>query len=49
MDARIGQIIEGTFVVVALYLIVKNAGGFSQTVTAISSAYAGSVKALQGQ
>lgn len=49
MDARIGQIIEGTFVVVALFLIVKNAPGFSQTIGAIASAYSGSVKALQGQ
>lgn len=49
MQATVGQILEGTFVLTLVYLIVTNADNFSKVVSSISSAYVGSVKVLQGR
>jgi hypothetical protein len=48
-DGVIFKIIEATVVLVLVYLVVANAGGFSVVVSSISKAYAGSVKTLQGR
>lgn len=49
MQATVGQILEGTFVLVLMYLIVTKATEFGQVVSSIASAYQGSVKVLQGR
>lgn len=45
----IGKVLEITFVLVLVYLVVSNASGFSQVVNAIGGTYASSVKALQAR
>ena len=44
----IARWMEITFVLIILYLVVKNAPGFASAVRSISAGYIGAVKALQG-
>lgn len=41
-------VLEGTFLILILGLILANADSFSRAVTAISGAYTGAVQALSG-
>jgi hypothetical protein len=43
------QVLEITFMLVLVYLIVSNAEGFSAATKAVGSVYANSVKVLQGR
>lgn len=43
------QLLEITFVLIILYLVVNNASGFSSAVRSIGSVYGSSVKVLQGR
>jgi len=45
----ITRVLEITFVLIILYLVLANAYGFSSAVTSIGSVYTTSVKALQGR
>lgn len=44
-----GRILEITFVLIALFLVLQDPGGFSSIIGAISRAYVGAVKTLQGR
>lgn len=44
-----GKIIEGTFVLILVYLVASNAQGFSAVVNSIGSVYASGVHALQAR
>lgn len=44
----IGRVIEGTFLVVILGLVLANADAFSTAAKAVSSTYTDAVKALSG-
>jgi hypothetical protein len=48
-DGVIFKIIEATVVLVLVYLVVMNSGGFATVMSSISRAYATSVKTLQGR
>ncbi len=43
------QLLEITFMLILVYLIVSNAEGFSAATKAVGKVYADSVKALQGR
>jgi hypothetical protein len=45
---RYGNIIEGTFAAVIIFLVLTNARGFNTVATAIGNVYAQAVGALQG-
>ena len=45
----VSKIISGTGVLVALYLLVKNAGGASEIISSMGDAYAKGVGTLQGR
>ncbi len=45
----VSRIIEITFTLILVYLILNNANGFSSSVSAVSSAYNSAVKSLQGR
>lgn len=45
----VARLIEGSIVLIALYLVIVNAAGFSSVVRSIGSVYASSVKVLQGR
>lgn len=45
----LNRIIEVTFVLIILYLVVANAAGFAQAIRAIGGVYTDSVKALQAR
>ena len=40
---------EITFILIVLYLVLSRAGAFSAAIKALSNAYVGGVKALQGR
>ncbi len=42
------NLMEITFTLIMLYLILRNASGFSSAIRAVSSAYVSGVRALQG-
>lgn len=42
------QVIEGTILLIIIYLVLSNGNAFSTVVRSGASAYIGSVKALQG-
>lgn len=44
-----GQLLEATFVLIVIYLLVRNAGGVSSIIASSSRAYIGAVTALQGR
>lgn len=46
---NLDKILEITFVSIVLYLVLKNASGFTNSVGALSDAYVSGVKALQGR
>jgi len=46
---KTSNIIEGTVILIAIYLVVSNAFGFSRVVSALAEAYTGAVVALQGR
>lgn len=49
MKGTISQILEGTFVLIVIFLVLSRASGFSKAMSAIGSVYISSVKALQGR
>ena len=49
MKDTVGRILEITFVAVLVYLVLKNAEGFSTVAGATAGAYSTSVQALQGR
>lgn len=46
---NINKILEITFVLILVYLVVKNAQGFGSVIRNIGSVYGSSVRALQGR
>lgn len=44
-----GKVLEITFVLILVYLVLSRALGFSMAVTSIGKVYVSSVKALQGR
>lgn len=49
MNENIGRILEISFVLIFVYLVVTNFVGFGAGVNAIGNLYTGSVRALQGR
>lgn len=49
MNLKIEQILEITFTLIVLYLVLANASGFSSVVNSIGGLYVSSVKTLQGR
>jgi len=49
MRATVGQILEATFALIVIYLLVRNAGGVTAIIGSTSRAYIGAVTALQGR
>lgn len=49
MNNTISQILDVTLIAVVLYLILSQAQGFSTVATSSATAYATSVRALQGR
>lgn len=47
-NKTLASILEITFVLVMVYLVLSNAAGFAQVTRALGSVYAESVHALQG-
>ena len=45
----VSKIISGTGILVALYLLVKNASGASSIISSMGSAYSKGVQTLQGR
>lgn len=48
MNENVKKIIAGTFVVVAIYIMVKDADGTNSIVRGLAEGYADVVKSLQG-
>lgn len=44
----VNKILEGTALLILVYLVLANANGFAQVTKALGDAYSGSVKTLQG-
>lgn len=44
-----GKLFEITFTLVLVYLVLRNASGFSSAIKGFGSAYSGFVKVLQGR
>lgn len=44
-----GRVLEITFVLILLHLVLSRATGFSNAIKAIGGVYVASVKALQGE
>jgi hypothetical protein len=49
MKDTVGRILEITFILVLMYLVLTNGNAFSQVVGSIGSVYTSSVKTLQGR
>ncbi len=47
-DLGLGQLFEMTFLLVLVFLLLRNAGGLSQALGAFADAYTRGVKSLQG-
>lgn len=45
----VGKVIDGSFVAILVFLVVSNAFGFGQAMSAIASAYTSAVRTLQGR
>lgn len=45
----IGKVIEGTIVLIILYLVLSNGDAFSSVTKSLAGGYIGGVKALQGR
>jgi hypothetical protein len=45
----VGNIIEASLVLIALFLVVTNAQGFSDAANSVGGVYVNAVKALQGR
>jgi len=45
----VGQLLEITFVLIILFLVLNNGSAFSSVVRSLGSVYTGSVKVLQGR
>lgn len=48
-NKTLASILELTFVLVMVYLVLSNAAGFAQVTNALGSVYASSVKSLQAR
>jgi len=46
---KVQQLLEITFVLIILYLVLSRASGFSQAIKSLGQVYIGGVKALQGR
>lgn len=49
MKDTVGKVLEITFILVLMYLVLTNGNAFSQVVSSIGSVYTSSVKTLQGR
>lgn len=49
MNRGFSQILEITFMLILIYLVVVNADGFSNSIRALGSVYTSAVRALQGR
>lgn len=49
MSEFLNHVVEVTFTLVLVYLILANSVGFSSVITSAGSVYVNSVKALQGR
>jgi hypothetical protein len=49
IDLKLDKVLEITFTLIMLYLILVNYKGFSNVVSSLGGAYTGAVKALQGR
>lgn len=45
----VGQILEGTFLLIMMYLVIGNADKFATAMASIGSVYQGSVRVLQAR
>lgn len=45
----VGRVVEVTFLLVLAYLVLSQAGGFYQVMSALGQTYTSSVKVLQGR
>lgn len=45
----VGQVLEGTFLLIMMYLVLSRADAFSTAINAIGSVYQGSVRVLQAR
>lgn len=46
---QVSRIIEVSFLLVLVYLVLSNGSSFGQVVSSIGSVYSGSIKTLQGR
>jgi hypothetical protein len=46
---QLSRWLEITFMLIVLYLVLKNAKGFSSAITSLGGVYTSSVKVLQGR
>ena len=49
MNANLGRWMEITLILIAIYLVVSRASGFSAVMGSIGKSYTGAVRALQGR
>lgn len=49
MNENVGRILEISFILIFVYLVVTNFVGFSSATSAVGNLYTGSVRALQGR
>lgn len=49
MNEQLGRILEGTFTLILVFLVITRADGFSTAIGAIGKLYQGSVSVLQGR
>lgn len=49
MDIHLGQILEITFILVLVYLVITNSSGFDSVLSQFGGTYTGAVKTLQGR
>lgn len=49
MSGRIAQLLSGTFVLVGMYLVLKNSKGATAVINSLGGVYTNGVKTLQGR
>lgn len=49
MKDTVGKVLEITFILVLMYLVLTNGNAFSQVVGSLGNVYTNSVKVLQGR
>ena len=49
MNETVGKVLEITFILVLMYLVLTNGSGFSSAVASVGSGYTSAVRTLQGR